>query len=167
MYDELRTSCEEELPVAGDGTWSTFSLGTPLKRVISRTSNRIIVGLPLCRRVSFITHTFLYIDKLPAMSSGVTCKFPSQSRPSSMQRCSSSSPEASDRTFVLSVLSSRFLCSQNRFLGKYFSRLPRMLRHANRLLNPLLDERLKMAPEERPVGLLYLGEPNWDLLLIE
>ena len=51
MHDELRQAIADEFPVKDDGSWSTFTVGDRMRRIISRTSNRIFVGLPLCRRV--------------------------------------------------------------------------------------------------------------------
>jgi hypothetical protein len=59
MFDELLLSCDDELPVKDDGSWSAFSIGDPLKRVVSRASNRILVGLPLCRLVFSFLHPFI------------------------------------------------------------------------------------------------------------
>ena len=61
-------------------------------------------------------------------------------------------PKAVRIHFHFSVL----LLRKCRFVGKYLARGPAKNKAAVRLMTPLLDERMSMAPEDRPVRLDHI-----------
>ncbi|ESK87975.1 cytochrome p450 [Moniliophthora roreri MCA 2997] len=52
VRDEIKASFDELLPATND--WTKVHLNSTIMKVIARTSNRLFVGLPLCRRPDFM-----------------------------------------------------------------------------------------------------------------
>ncbi|KZV79779.1 cytochrome P450 [Exidia glandulosa HHB12029] len=56
VYDEIRTAFEDvfKLPAEDETGWTPLVARDALMRVICRTTNRVFVGLPLCRNEEFV-----------------------------------------------------------------------------------------------------------------
>ncbi|KAJ7067797.1 cytochrome P450 [Mycena amicta] len=57
VRDEIRATFEDHLKLEGD-EWKTVPVQTTIQQVICRTSNRLFVGLPLCRNPDYLNINF-------------------------------------------------------------------------------------------------------------
>lgn len=77
MYDEVESSFRDAIPSSKE--WHPISVGTLLTNVVARTSNRVFVGLPLCRNVEYLnTHKRFSIYVM--ISARITSIFPESLR---------------------------------------------------------------------------------------
>jgi hypothetical protein len=55
IHDEIVQSFEDVLALEGNGEWKAVPALTTMLRIVCRTSNRLFVGLPLCRLVNDVS----------------------------------------------------------------------------------------------------------------
>ena len=53
IHDEAGAAFKDLIPQVGDGEWANIRSNTLSTRLISRLSNRVLVGLPLCALIIF------------------------------------------------------------------------------------------------------------------
>ncbi|KAI1792290.1 cytochrome P450 [Ganoderma leucocontextum] len=53
VTDELAVAVQEYIPTKGD-EWTTVNVMTTMQKIVARASNRVFVGLPLCRNEEFL-----------------------------------------------------------------------------------------------------------------
>ncbi|KAM5543922.1 hypothetical protein V8D89_002539 [Ganoderma adspersum] len=53
LTDELAVSVREYIPTTGD-EWTAVNVMTTMQKIVARASNRVFVGLPLCRNEEFL-----------------------------------------------------------------------------------------------------------------
>ncbi|EJD49202.1 cytochrome P450 [Auricularia subglabra TFB-10046 SS5] len=79
--DEINAAYEDEVTSKLNGNeWATMSISEALMRVVCRTSNRIFVGLPLCRNPEYVDLNVRYTIDV-AISASIIKQFPSFLKP--------------------------------------------------------------------------------------
>ncbi|KAG8807997.1 hypothetical protein FRC17_004185, partial [Serendipita sp. 399] len=113
MYDEICHAYEDEFKVE---EWRELELFTAMLPIVARASNRIFVGLPLCRNKQWLSH----------MIDGAS-------------NC------VSTATFI-----NLFPKSLRPIVGRLISRSKSRKRSVSVLARGIIEDHLKLAPEERP-----------------
>ncbi|KZV89753.1 cytochrome P450 [Exidia glandulosa HHB12029] len=81
VYDEIRTSFEDVFELEPEKTgWTPLVARDALMRVICRTTNRVFVGLPLCRNEEFVDLNIRFTMDV-AMSAFIIKLFPAFLKP--------------------------------------------------------------------------------------
>ncbi|EJD49195.1 cytochrome P450 [Auricularia subglabra TFB-10046 SS5] len=79
--DEINAAYEDEVTSKLNGNeWTTMSISEALMRVVCRTSNRIFVGLQLCRNPEYVDLNVRYTIDV-AISASIIKQFPSLLKP--------------------------------------------------------------------------------------
>ncbi|KAG8831335.1 hypothetical protein FRC18_006753 [Serendipita sp. 400] len=113
MYDEICHAYEDEF---SGSEWKEIELFTSMLPIVARASNRIFVGLPLCRNKQWLSHM---IDGASSCIStaAIINLFPKILRP---------------------------------IVGRLLSRSKARKEYGSALAREIIEDQLKLAPEERP-----------------
>ncbi|KAI0033518.1 cytochrome P450 [Vararia minispora EC-137] len=80
VYDEMVAAFNDIVPAEVERSWVKFKTTTALQRIVSRVSNRVFIGLPLCRDEDYMSLNIQFTTDV-AVGSMVLRQFPEFLKP--------------------------------------------------------------------------------------
>ncbi|KAF5372482.1 hypothetical protein D9758_005286 [Tetrapyrgos nigripes] len=130
VQDEIQAAFSDEIHIKGE-EWVPVRVNKTSIRVISRTSNRLFVGLPLCRDSNYRDLNIEFtVDIMIGLS--ILQLFPDIMKPD---------------VHLFSCKCRPTLNPDSRLVTMLISKVPRQMRRATRLLRPVIEDRLEKDAE--------------------
>ncbi|KAF7325009.1 Cytochrome P450 [Mycena kentingensis (nom. inval.)] len=116
VHDEIRATFEEQLKIKSD-EWVTIPVKTTIQHAICRTTNRLFVGLPLCRNQDYLDTNFEFATSVVIAAQ------------------------------LLNIMPAFMRPFTRRIVGPFVAPLPRYLRRSEAHLTKLVAERVHLEEE--------------------